>query len=70
MKMKEVLERILNHEELTREETRQILHGIAQEEYPDEQISALLTGIPPSSHQRAAVTKLSTKLDLFLLIGG
>ena len=32
--------------------------------------AALLTGIPPSSHQRAAVTKLSTKLDLFLLIGG
>ncbi|MBR5688099.1 MAG: anthranilate phosphoribosyltransferase [Prevotella sp.] len=45
MEMKEVLERILNHEELTREETRQILHGIAREEYPDEQISALLTGI-------------------------
>ncbi len=45
MEMKEVLERILNHEELTREETCQILHGIAREEYPDEQISALLTGI-------------------------
>ncbi len=45
MEMKQVLERILNHEELSREETRQILHGIAREEYSDEQISALLTGI-------------------------
>ncbi len=44
--MKEILNRILNHEELTREETKNILIGITQSAYPDEQITALLTGVP------------------------
>ncbi|MGM9804442.1 MAG: anthranilate phosphoribosyltransferase [Muribaculaceae bacterium] len=43
--MKEFLDRILAHEELTREETKQILIGITNEEYPVEQVSALLTGL-------------------------
>ncbi len=43
--MKTYLDRILCHEELTREETRDILIGITKEEYPVEQISALLTGL-------------------------
>ena len=43
--MKEILNRILNHEELTREETKNILIGITQSAYPDEQITALLTGL-------------------------
>lgn len=43
--MKEILNRILNHEELTREETKNILIGITQNAYPDEQITALLTGL-------------------------
>jgi anthranilate phosphoribosyltransferase len=41
--MKDILNRMLNHEELTREEMRNILIGITQSEYPNEQITALLT---------------------------
>ena len=43
--MKDILNRMLNHEELTREETKNILIGITQSEYPMEQITALLTGL-------------------------
>lgn len=43
--MKEILNRILNHEELTREETRNILIGITQSKYSTEQVAALLTGL-------------------------
>lgn len=43
--MKDYLARILNHEELTREETKTILIGITKGLYPDEQITALLTGL-------------------------
>ena len=45
MKMKDILNRMLNHEALTREETRDILIGITQSEYPMEQVTALLTGL-------------------------
>ena len=45
MKMKEILNRILNHETLTREETKAILVGITKQEFPEEQITALLTGL-------------------------
>ncbi|MDD2602122.1 MAG: anthranilate phosphoribosyltransferase [Prevotella sp.] len=45
MTMKSVLERVLNHELLTREETKNILIGITRSAYPDEQITALLTGL-------------------------
>lgn len=43
--MKDILNRMLNHEELTREETRDILLGITQSDYPTEQITALLTAM-------------------------
>ena len=43
--MKDILNRMLNHEELTREETKDILVGITQSEYPNEQITALLTAL-------------------------
>lgn len=43
--MKEILNRMLNHEELTREETRDILVGITKNEFPMEQITALLTAL-------------------------
>ncbi|MGN0226233.1 MAG: anthranilate phosphoribosyltransferase [Prevotella sp.] len=43
MEMKEILNRMLNHEELTREETKNILVSITREEIPEEQITALLT---------------------------
>lgn len=43
--MKQILDRMLNHEELTREETKDILIGITRSEYTVEQISALLTGL-------------------------
>ena len=36
---------MLNHEELTREEMKNILVGITQSEYPNEQITALLTAL-------------------------
>lgn len=45
MEMKYILNRILNHEVLTRKETRDILVGISKQEYPEEQITALLTGL-------------------------
>ncbi|MBQ5412391.1 MAG: hypothetical protein IIU19_03325 [Oscillospiraceae bacterium] len=41
--MKGYLFRLLNHEELSREEMKSILIGITQSEYPNEQITALLT---------------------------
>ncbi len=43
--MKEILSKLLNHEELSREEMKQILIGITQSEYPTEQITALLTAL-------------------------
>lgn len=45
MAMKDILHRVLNHGELTREETKDILVGITKREIPDEQIIALLTGL-------------------------
>jgi anthranilate phosphoribosyltransferase len=45
MKMKDILNRMMNHEELTREETKDIIVGITRSEYPTEQITALLTGM-------------------------
>ena len=43
--MKEILAKMLNHEELTREDTKNILIGITQSKYPTEQITALITGL-------------------------
>ena len=43
--MKEALAKLLNHEELSREEMKQILVGITKSEYPTEQITALLTAL-------------------------
>lgn len=43
--MKDILNRMLNHEELTREETKNILVGITKNDYPTEQITALITGL-------------------------
>ena len=41
--MKETLEKLLRHEELSRQEMKNILVGITQGAFPDEQITALLT---------------------------
>lgn len=41
--MKDILTRLFNHEELTSEETKQILLNITREKYPEAQIAALLT---------------------------
>lgn len=43
--MKRLLSKMLNHEELTREEMLGILIGITKEQYSSEQIAALLTGL-------------------------
>ncbi|MBQ7442854.1 MAG: anthranilate phosphoribosyltransferase [Bacteroidaceae bacterium] len=43
--LKTYLFRLLNHEELTREEMKTILVGITHSEYPNEQITALLTAL-------------------------
>ena len=43
--MKDILNRMLNHEELSREEMKNILIGITHSEYPTEQITALLTAL-------------------------
>ena len=45
MEMKEVLNKMLNHEELSRTETRDIIVGITKDEFPTEQITALLSGL-------------------------
>lgn len=45
MEMKEVLNKMLNHEELSRTETRDIIVGITKDDFPTEQITALLTGL-------------------------
>lgn len=45
MEMKEVLNKMLNHEELSRTVTRDIIVGITKDEFPTEQITALLTGL-------------------------
>ena len=45
MEMKEALNKMLNHEELSRTETRDIIVGITKDEFPTEQITALLTGL-------------------------
>ena len=45
MEMKDILNRMLNHEELSREETKNIIVGITKSEFPEEQITALLTGL-------------------------
>lgn len=45
MEMKDILNRVLNHEELLREETKDIIVGITKGEFPDEQITALLTAL-------------------------
>lgn len=41
--MKAILTRLFNHEELTSEETKQLLLNITKEMYPDAQIAAMLT---------------------------
>ncbi|MBQ8007912.1 MAG: anthranilate phosphoribosyltransferase [Bacteroidaceae bacterium] len=41
--MKEIINRLLNHEELDSAETKQIMLNITKEMYPDAQIAALLT---------------------------
>ncbi|MBR1683182.1 MAG: anthranilate phosphoribosyltransferase [Bacteroidaceae bacterium] len=43
--MKEILQRVLNHETLTRTECRDILLGITRDAYPPEQIAALLAAL-------------------------
>lgn len=43
--MNEILNSLLNHEELTREETKEIVIGITKQEFPEEQITALLTAL-------------------------
>ena len=43
--MKDILNRMLNHEELSRQEMKDILIGITQSEFPNEQITALLTAL-------------------------
>lgn len=43
--MKELLSKMLNHEELSRAEMHDILIGITEERFPTEQIAALLTGL-------------------------
>ena len=43
--MKQLLTKLLNHEDLTREEMKAVLIGITHSEYPNEQITALLTAL-------------------------
>lgn len=43
--MKDILNKLLAHETLTREETRDILVGITKGQYGDAQVTALLTGL-------------------------
>ena len=45
MNVNELFNSLLNHEELTREQTKQVLLGITRGEFNDAEISALLTAI-------------------------
>ena len=58
--MKDILNRMLNHEELSREETKNILLGITRSQFPNEQITALLTAL---AYWRAACQPCSTATD-------
>ena len=62
MEMKNILNRMLNHEELTREETKNIILGITQSEFPEEQITALLTGL---QMRGVTVDELSVSVMVF-----
>ena len=61
MEMKNILNRMLNHEELTREETKNIILGITQSEFPEEQITALLTGL-----QMRGVTEMNFSVSVMV----
>ena len=61
--MKDILNRMLNHEELSREEMKNILIGITQSEYPNEQITALLTALQMLATAR---TRLIFRLQVAL----
>ena len=41
----EELQKVLNHETLTREEAKGVLFGITRDDYPQEQVTALLTAM-------------------------
>jgi anthranilate phosphoribosyltransferase len=43
--MKEILEKLLNHENLSREEMKNVLIGITADKYPKEQVTAMLTAL-------------------------
>ena len=45
MKSMEELQKVLNHETLTREEAKGVLSGITRDDYPQEQVTALLTAM-------------------------
>ena len=45
MTMREILQRMLNHESMTREEAHDVLLGITRSEFPTEQITALITAL-------------------------
>jgi anthranilate phosphoribosyltransferase len=45
MSTKEIFNRVLNHEELSRSETKSILVGITHEDFNTEEITALLTAL-------------------------
>ena len=45
MEAKEILDKMLAHETLTRRETHDFLLGVTRGEYPTEQVTALLTGL-------------------------
>ena len=58
--MKEILAKLLNHEELSREEMKTILIGITHSEYPNEQITALLTCLQMRGVTSCSLTATST----------
>lgn len=45
MKSMKELQKVLNHETLTREEAKGVLSGITRDDYPQEQVTALLTAM-------------------------
>ena len=43
--MKQILKKLVNHNDLTREEAREVMLDITKEKYSNEQIAALLMGL-------------------------
>ena len=62
--MKEILQRLFRHEELTRSESCQVMKDITRGDCPDVQIAALLTAFSMSTNCWASAMPCSNSVSL------